>query len=292
MHPIHSFIYYFSLLILPLFFWSSRSIFRRPKKLKYVALSLFLLLGIYSRFIETQIIQIHHSKIDLPNLDKPLTITLIADPQFGVYKGLGFAKKLTKKIQSTNPDYIFMAGDLTYKPTYKQVDSNLQVFQTLENTYAVLGNHDYLHTGSPSDKLSQAITSKLAQLNIPIIDNQSLQTQDFNLLGYGSIWANNFAPPSLADLDPNKPTFSLMHNPDGTYLKRTPKSDLTLAGHTHCGQIRIPFTYKFTFPTDRVYQAGLQDSPSGPLFISCGLGESMFPLRLFNPPRIDVLHLY
>jgi len=292
MHFAAFLIYYLSFLLFPTIIWAVYKIISPKFNWKYLALSLFLLIGIYARFIEPQIIQIHTTQIHIEKLKQPIKIAIIADPQFGVYKGQFFAKRLVKKIQSQHPQYTFIAGDITYKPKFKQVDKYLSLLSPLTNTYAVLGNHDYLHIGVPSDKLSQAIISKFTQLHIPVIDNKIIQTPEFNLIGYGSLWANNFNQPPLDKLDPKKIIISLMHNPDGTYIPNTLKSDLTIAGHTHCGQIRIPFTYKYTYPTDRVYKKGLQNSLIGPLFISCGLGESLLPLRLFNPPTIDILELY
>ncbi len=94
----------------------------------------------------------------------------------------------------------------------------------------------------------------------------------------------------------------LTHNPDTVtdftadfYLK---EKWVTLTGHTHCGQIRIPVLYKYAIPTEgEWYSGGYYDLGSGSngsmnkLYITCGVGEVGLPLRLFNPPAVDILEL-
>lgn len=281
----HQLIYYGSLLALPALIFIIYLLCKKPTKAKIIAL-LVILFFIYSRFIETQIIQIKTTEIDLPNLDQEVRVAIIADPQVGVYRSANYLQRIVNKTNTLQPQYIFLPGDITYHAKLEQIPDLLKPLNQLDAPLlAVLGNHDYASTGIPSDKVSQAITKE-----IPIIDNQVTETKDFTIAGYGSIFANNFDLQVAQDLATNKPQLALMHNPDGThYLKQ--KFDLTIAGHTHCGQIKIPVLYKPVVPTKFNFKAGLQESPIGPLYISCGLGESLLPMRLFNPPTIDFLIL-
>ena len=66
---------------------------------------------------------------------------------------------------------------------------------------------------------------------------------------------------------------------------------LAVAGHTHGGQIRIPGLYRRVIPTRYPFDRGLHTFPPVPTFVTSGLGESGLPLRLFNPPVIDVLDI-
>ena len=70
---------------------------------------------------------------------------------------------------------------------------------------------------------------------------------------------------------------------------------LLLAGHTHGGQIRIPWLYRKVIPSRLGFDRGerLLPIPGGQVrtFTTAGVGEIGLPMRLFNPPTIDLLHL-
>ena len=85
----------------------------------------------------------------------------------------------------------------------------------------------------------------------------------------------------------------LAHNPDALLKYSTTTADITLAGHTHCGQIRLPFVQDFirpfVYPIASDVDCGWYEDKK--LFITPGLGEVMLPLRFLNPPTVDVLRL-
>ena len=84
----------------------------------------------------------------------------------------------------------------------------------------------------------------------------------------------------------------LTHNPDTALDMRAPQVKLVLAAHTHGGQIRIPWLYKLVLPVQGPVDKGLHApvTPGAPpVFVTAGVGETALPLRLFNPPVIDVL---
>ncbi len=82
------------------------------------------------------------------------------------------------------------------------------------------------------------------------------------------------------------------HNPDTTLSYRKNIADLTIAGHTHGGQIRLPLIYKFAIPCKGDFDQGLYQSTTGKTFVTSGLGEVGLPMRLGIPPVIDILELY
>jgi predicted MPP superfamily phosphohydrolase len=68
-------------------------------------------------------------------------------------------------------------------------------------------------------------------------------------------------------------------------------ADLTLVGHTHCGQIRIPWLYRAVIPTEGPFDGGWSETPAGELFITCGLGEVGLPMRFRTPPVVEVIEV-
>ena len=108
----------------------------------------------------------------------------------------------------------------------------------------------------------------------------------------------------------SKPLVVVAHNPDSvrSYNFDSTKEVLTVTGHTHCGQIRIPYLYKLALPVeDSYFDKGWYDIDSQTknysgneskiktlghsLFITCGTGEVGMPIRLFNPPMVDVIEI-
>jgi predicted MPP superfamily phosphohydrolase len=87
----------------------------------------------------------------------------------------------------------------------------------------------------------------------------------------------------------------LAHNPDSAIALPSRQVALVLTGHTHGGQIRLPRVYKRVIPSQYGFDRGEQllQTPQGPVrvFTTVGTGEIGLPLRLFNPPTIDVLEL-
>ena len=88
----------------------------------------------------------------------------------------------------------------------------------------------------------------------------------------------------------------MSHNPDAVLSEITvEKADLVLSGHTHGGQIRLPWLGSISGMPNilgREYDLGLFDYQGTNLLISAGLGETGPRARLFNPPEIILLNLW
>ena len=85
----------------------------------------------------------------------------------------------------------------------------------------------------------------------------------------------------------------LAHNPDTADTDYTTRVDLILSGHTHGGQVVLPFVGPPVLPVrNRAYGSGLVRSPRGtPVFISRGIGWAVYPVRFNCLPEIAVLEL-
>jgi len=108
-----------------------------------------------------------------------------------------------------------------------------------------------------------------------------------NITGLGDIMAAHFSPQeAFAKQDGSFPTIVMAHNPDCfPYLKNYP-FDLALAGHTHGGQVNLPFIWKRITPIlNKQFKSGLKNYFGKFLYISRGLG-AVFPFRWFAPPEI------
>jgi uncharacterized protein len=227
-------------------------------------------------------------------------IAVISDTHLGNYLGVwkdkNFLQKVVDRINAQQDiDAVVVAGDWTY---ILDTTTMRDLFSPLKSSkypvYGVLGNHDVEH---PGQKLRDELKDALEYNRVTLLNNEVVKLEKFNIVGLGELY-NGEDDVSLlqkSDLDLNR-SVVLTHQPDVTakYLpKYSPK--LTVTGHTHCGQVRTFGLYKYVTPVEnKDFDKGLYQLPEnrGQLWISCGLGEVGLPLRLENPPSIDILTLY
>ena len=109
------------------------------------------------------------------------------------------------------------------------------------------------------------------------------------------MWAEDDELTLLNDYSKEDNLVVLTHNPDTTLdYKTNHYPDLTLAGHTHGGQVRIPYLYKKIIPVrgDVPWDQGLYKFKEHKVFVTSGIGEIGLPLRFLIPPAIDIIELY
>jgi predicted MPP superfamily phosphohydrolase len=239
---------------------------------------------IWARFVEPNIIQVRTTQLDASGMER--RIVLISDMHLGLFKGADFLSRVVTRINELDPDLVFIAGDFTYHPA--DIPSLYSPLKELRApVYAVLGNHD---VGQPGPPVRGELAQVLPQYGVRLLENETVRFPDFTLVGLGDRWAGEDDLRLLRQVSDQELVIVLTHNPDTTRRYRNFKADFTLCGHTHGGQIRIPGLYQKVIPTIGPFDRGLTREPYTELFISSGLGEIGLPMRLFNPPVIDVLH--
>ena len=250
-----------------------------------VGLLILAIAFVWSRFIETNIIKVNETTLPAGFSAK---IALIADTHLGVYKDERFLARVVEKINQESVDYVLIAGDLTYAAKPEDLSRLFAPFKKLKPpVYAVLGNHD---VEPPIQPLRDNMISVLKANNINILNNETVTLKDFTLVGLGDSWYEEDDITLLDNLSKEEKVVVLTHNPDTVMKYTNNNADFTLTGHTHGGQIRLPFLYKYMIPTNGNFDKGFSEETHTKLFITCGLGEVGLPMRLFNPPVIDILH--
>lgn len=251
---------------------------------------------IYARYIERY--WIRETFIDLDR-GWGNRIVLVADQHLGVYKDGNFMKEAVERInQIPDVDFVVIAGDFTYWPLdLEQEHAPLQQLQ--KPSYAVLGNHDVQQSGhiTYEDELKKL----LPELGVEVLHNDIVEQSGVTIYGLGNNWSHTDDVGLLAQSEPKKgeqpeKILVLTHNPDTTkrvYPDVDLSNSVTMTGHTHCGQIRIPWLYKHAIPTEGDFpnQGPYDLGRKGTLVITCGLGEVGLPLRLFNRPEIMIVDL-
>ena len=277
-----------------------------------LAIASFLLLGTmtvsYGSFIEPQLLVTTKYEIDLPEIEEPIKIAFIADLQLGKYKGGVWMKKVADKTLKLNPDLILLGGDQIDNENYDFAE--LEYLQPLEKlakqipTYAVHGNHEYgvscyygiNETCAQAGDMSKETREAMENLGVIYLVNNlekiTVNSSSFYLFGGDSYWTKKLNYSVLAEKTDNIPTIALIHNPAFIFNK-FPKFDLVLSGHTHGGQVRLPFIG----PVARVdnilsskhYQGLHNLNTNTKLLVTSGAGETGTRARLFNPPEIILL---
>lgn len=263
-------------------------VWRRGKRKTALALAVLSLLFVWARFIEPQIIITRETKIDAGFEAK---IVLIGDLHLGAYKNRAFLERVAQKINEIDPDYVLIAGDFIYFPA-KNADLQ-ELFAPLKTIkkpiFAVWGNHDReahnLRTIYPG--LKEALEAN----RVLLLQNKPLNLKNFTLLALGDYWEDEDEVALLNNYRPSDNLIVLTHNPDTVNDFPNQNADLTLTGHTHGGQIRLPLVYRWAIPTNGSFDRGLTAEKTTPLYITSGLGEIGLPMRLFAPPVIELLSL-
>jgi predicted MPP superfamily phosphohydrolase len=268
-------------------------------------LALRLLLAalfIWMRFVEPNWITVRETAIKLgPAPATGTRVALISDLHLGAFNGPGLVGRVAERVNALKPDCVLIAGDFLYAP-----DAPLEVlfgrFKAIQApVYAVLGNHDdhELAGRRPGGSDSGAVIEGLTRAGVSVIESRIVNCGKVAIGGIGDQWSGREDFRAAQAYRGAEPLVLLTHNPDTAFGMPLHLSPLLLSGHTHGGQIRLPLVYRHAMPVKGPFDRGLLNSvdwhaqPAGrpAVFTSSGVGETALPMRLLNPPVIDLLLL-
>lgn len=262
-------------------------------------LILFVVLCIDLFFIEPNILLTKSQKLEIPHWNKDLDgfkIALITDIHLGTkFVDLKKLARIVKIVNSKNPDLIVICGDLDAKSISKEKYSTTQIANILKNlkskhgVIAVMGNHDYV---PPS-----VVKNIYQKSNIILLENEdyyfSHNAKTLRIVGFKDLWYFKSNPIQVVGMkDKTTPTVVLTHNPD--YFPQMPNFvSLTLSGHTHGGEIVLPFIGSFFIPSEygQRYRNGYIIENNKHLFVSRGVA-TLSGGRFLDTPEINILTLY
>lgn len=247
---------------------------------------------VYGSFIEPKILTVRSYPLVIGESGKHLRLAVISDLHLGVYRQADWTAKVVKKINALRPDVVVLAGDLVSAPAGLAGLAPLRDLQTRFGVYAVLGNHDYRAGAVDVRKAIESYDVEvLTNESQPIaVDGQLVRLAGLDDLLYGAPdW-----PAALAARQPGEKIILAVHSPDAVTQAEVEGIDLVVAGHTHCGQVRLPIIGPVPrIPTElgRRYDCGAFAFGQTHIFITPGAGESGARARLFNPPEISLLDI-
>ena len=208
--------------------------------------------------------------------------------------------KIDSVVAMTNaarPDLILLAGDYaghvwgSHPLPVETIAQHLKPLSAPLGVYAVLGNHDHIVEGA------LRVRRALEQNGIVVLanDHVPLRTPKGALTLVGIDDADSFhADPAqaVAGLPENKPVLCLTHSPDiFPYIPAI--CALTVAGHTHGGQVLLPLVGRLIVPSayGQRYAIGTIREQGRVFFVSSGIGTSVIAVRFGVPPEISFLTL-
>jgi predicted MPP superfamily phosphohydrolase len=196
-----------------------------------------------------------------------------------------------------NPDIILLLGDYVATHPFGQQlnpDEGLAPLKNLSapcGVYAVNGNHD-LHR-------SKGWPDALVKMKIPVLQNQvmsvSCEGRNFWIAGLEELWwQNTDVAKTMVQVTNADPVIMMMHNPD-SFPEIPTRVAISVAGHTHGGQIQLPFigAVPFVVPSrfGTRYLHGHIVEDGKDYAVTSGLGMTALPLRFLVPPEVMVVTL-
>lgn len=280
--------------------WGKRPVWTKRLRIIFVLLLLMAVcLGIWSVLIEPNRLVVHQETIRIGGWPKELNglhIALISD----VHTGGPFIdeKKLNEIVEKTNalhPDLIVLLGDYmsgnnwhSHRVEPEVTAAVLKNLRAPLGVFAVLGNHDWWYDG-------KKVRLGFEQNGIRVLEDEVLelnwQGKSFWLAGLADLWTRpQRINETIAKTPADSTVIAITHNPD-IFPNVPQRVPLLLAGHTHGGQVNIPFIGTPIVPSDYgpKYTAGHVAENGHHLFVTTGIGISILPVRFRVAPEIVLL---
>jgi hypothetical protein len=197
-----------------------------------------------------------------------------------------YALSVVKKINHLSPDFVCFTGDIIEES--KHLPEALEILSGIKSPlYGVPGNHDYW-SRAPFDEIAKCFAATGGGWLID--EHREVAGGKISLIGASCRTANIIPTPPTSQTDVKN--ILMMHYPAWVKLLGARKFDLMLAGHSHGGQVRIPFYGPIMVPFGvGEYDLGLFQTKSGPLYVGAGLGWFPVPIRFNCRPEIAVIEI-
>jgi predicted MPP superfamily phosphohydrolase len=243
-------------------------------------------------WIKTEQVMVHDAA--LADVLSGVTVVQISD--IHLEGGIGYREReLIAKVNAINPDLLFITGDFfSYKQKLelpaelKALTEIIRSFRVTTGIFGVQGNYDH-------PLRNPAILSEFKSAGIDILFNENRLValpnhKTLYLAGFDDSQnkrANLFA---FRGIPQDVPVVLLAHDPDNFGTAIGAGVNILLAGHTHGGQIGIPFLIHNSHSANKSsFMSGLFGSGETKMYVNQGIGTSGIPIRFFCRPEITVI---
>jgi predicted MPP superfamily phosphohydrolase len=256
----------------------------------------------YARFIEPNKLDVHYVNITSQLLGKStdeVKILQFSDTHLSEYFDNNDLEKVVEKINNENPDIVVFSGDLidhyysySYNGDISDIWEILSCISAPLGKYAVYGNHDY---GGGAEKVYKIIMENSGFVTL-VNEGIKIEEQNINIIGLDdSIFGNLDIGKLIENIDDDYYNVVISHEPDVVDYLLEYHVDLFLSGHSHGGQVYLPFISISNFPPlGEKYTRGLyefENFRNTKLYVNIGIGTSQMPFRFFAVPELSVIVL-
>ncbi|MEO8285532.1 MAG: metallophosphoesterase [Chloroflexota bacterium] len=253
----------------------------------------------YATLVEPQWVEVKHVRLSLPRLHPHFDgyrIVQISDLHTGKWMPTEMLEDVVRRVNAQAPDLVVMTGDFvtyTYHEAPLDIVPSMSKLRAKDGVMAILGNHDYW--GNHGDDLIRAVIRDSGMIDL----NNSTHTleRDGKPLHFAGV---DSARERMARIDvvlkqlpEDGAAILLAHEPDFADVSApTGRFDLQLSGHSHGGQVVIPFVGPPHLPPlGKKYHTGRYQVGSMIQYTNRGLGVVSIPVRFCCRPEITVITL-
>ena len=261
-----------------------------------------IVLGLWAFWLEPR--SLHNAEHVLhiprwPQYCNGLRIAVLADLHTGSpYNGLAKLNQIVDLTLRAQPDLILLPGDYVVQEVlggrFVEPEDMTPVLARLQaplGVFAVLGNHDWWLDGP-------RVRRALENAGIAVLEDASTFITHgdcrFWLAGISDYWEGpHNIEAALANIPTSAPVLAFTHNPD-IFPELPARVTLTIAGHTHGGQVYLPGLGRLIVPSryGERYAIGHIQEAGRQLFVSPGIGTSILPVRFLVPPEVSMLTVH
>ncbi|MGH7468586.1 MAG: metallophosphoesterase [Longimicrobiales bacterium] len=274
---------------------------RRVRGLRLIlllTLTLLVVLVVWAFWWEPRQLHVRHEQLQIPGWTQPLRIAVLTDLHTG--SPHNEPSKLSRIIDVTNaaqPDLIVLLGDFVIQGVLggnfvgpEEIADSLRRLHAPLGVHAVLGNHDWWLD-------APRVRAALRRAGITVLEDSALalhaNNTHFWLGGVSDMWEGQHdVAATLRWVTDSAAVLLITHNPD-IFPDVPARVALTIAGHTHGGQVKLPFIGAPVVPSryGQRFAAGHIVEQDRHLFVATGTGTSILPVRFRVPPAVVVLSL-
>lgn len=259
-----------------------------------------LLLGGWAFWWEPSRLVLREYPLEIPGWPTALSglrVAVLADLHISSpFNGLDRLQEIVDRTNAQSPDLILLPGDFVihgvWGGEFVEPADFAHVLARLQaplGKWAVLGNHDWWYDADDVQQTLEAHGIRFLEDRAVSIDAGT----PFWLLGISDLWeAKADVTGALSYVTDDAPILAFTHNPD--VFPRVPERvRLTIAGHSHGGQVKIPLFGRPIVPSrfGERFAIGHVVEDDRHLFVSTGIGTSILPVRFLTPPEISILRL-
>ena len=265
-----------------------------------ILLIFMLLIVCYSRYIEPERLVVKEITVEIEMDIEECRIVFFTDTHFGALYDEKHIERIVEMINGLDADIVIFGGDLldNYARDKEILDmeylqEKLSRIETKDGKYAVFGNHDY---GGGAIRIYENFMNNCG---FHVLDDKTVFLEKFNIeiIGFDDYLLGQ-TEENFYRIQSDEFHLIVTHEPVISKFIEGSGENFILSGHTHGGQVSVPFFTKKLLPngSDQFVKGfysmnGTETDSSTQMYVSSGIGLTKYPFRLFNIPEIIEINL-